>query len=65
MEAEKRTWKCGICKEELVMKKKVFSYLGHNVSHEVLTCPNCGKIIIPEGFAEGKIAEVEQQLEDK
>ena len=47
------------------MKKTVFSYLGHNVSHEVLTCPKCGKIFIAEGLAEGKMAEVEQQLEDK
>lgn len=65
MEAEKRIWKCGICKIELAMGKTVFSYLGHNVSHEVLTCPKCGKIFIPEGLAEGKMAEVEQQLEDK
>lgn len=65
MEAEKRIWKCGICKIELAMKKTVFSYLGHNVSHDVLTCPKCGKIFIPEGLAEGKMAEVEQQLEDK
>ena len=65
MDAEKRIWKCGICKIELVTKKKVFSYLGHNVSHEVLTCPKCGKVFIPEGLAEGKMAEVEQQLEDK
>ena len=65
MEVEKRIWKCGICKTELVMKKTVFSYLGHNVSHEVLTCPKCGKIFIAEGLAEGKMAEVEQQLEDK
>ena len=65
MHAEKRIWKCGICKEELVTKKTVFSYLGHTVSHEALTCPKCGKVFIPEGLAEGKMAEVEEQLEDK
>jgi hypothetical protein len=65
VEAEKRIWKCGICKEALVMKKKVFSYLGHNVSHEALACPKCGQIFISEELAEGKMAEVEQQLEDK
>jgi hypothetical protein len=63
--AEERIWKCGKCNEGLVMKKTVFSYLGHTVAHEVLTCPKCGKIFIPEGLAEGKMAEVEEQLEDK
>ena len=47
------------------MKKTVFSYLGHTVSHEVLTCPKCGKVFIPEELAEGRMAEVEEQLEDK
>jgi predicted nucleic acid-binding Zn-ribbon protein len=65
VESEKRIWKCGTCKEELVMKKTVFSYLGHTVSNEVLTCPKCGRVFIPEELAEGKMAEVEEQLEDK
>ena len=65
MNAEARKWKCGKCKLELVMKKNVFSYLGQTVAHEVLACPKCGKIFIAEGLAEGKMAEVEGQLEDK
>jgi ribosomal protein S27AE len=65
VQAEARTWKCGKCKEELVVKKIVFSYLGHTVSHEVRACPKCGKVFIPEELAEGKMAEVEEQLEDK
>ena len=63
--AKERIWKCGKCKRELVIKKTVFSYLGHTVAHEVLTCPKCGKVFISEELAEGKMAEVEQQLEDK
>jgi hypothetical protein len=62
---EERIWKCGRCNLELVMKKTVFSYLGQTVAHEVLTCPKCGKVFIAEGLAEGKMAEVEEQLEDK
>jgi len=62
---EERHWKCGKCKLELVMKKTVFSYLGQTVAHEVLACPQCGKVFIAEGLAEGKMAEVEGQLEDK
>jgi hypothetical protein len=63
--AEERIWKCGKCNKELVKRKTVFSYLGQTVAHEVLACPNCGKIFISEELAEGKIAEVEEQLEDK
>jgi uncharacterized protein with PIN domain len=63
--ADERTWKCGKCNKKLVMKKMVFSYLEHTVAHEVPTCPECGKVYIPEDLAEGKMAEVEEQLEDK
>jgi DNA-directed RNA polymerase subunit RPC12/RpoP len=63
--AEARIWKCGKCKKELVVKKTVFSYLRQPVAHEVTACPECGKIFISEELAEGKMAEVEEQLEDK
>ena len=65
MDAEERIWKCGKCNEPLVMKKKVFSYLGQTVAHEVPACPRCGKVFVSEQLAEGKMAEVEEQLEDK
>jgi hypothetical protein len=58
-------WKCGKCDRELVMKKTVLAYLGHSVSHEVPTCSKCGKVFIPKELAEGRMAEVEQLLEDK
>jgi ssDNA-binding Zn-finger/Zn-ribbon topoisomerase 1 len=63
--AAKRAWKCGNCQEDLVMKKTVFSYLGQTVAHEAPTCPKCGKVLITEELAEGKMAEVEEQIEDK
>ena len=62
MSAEKRIWKCKKCSQELVVQKKVFSYLGHTVAHEVPVCP---MVFIPEELVEGKMAEVEEQLEDK
>jgi hypothetical protein len=62
---EERIWKCGKCNEALVMKKTVFSYLGHTVAHDVQVCPKCGKIYIPQDLAEGKMAELEEKLEDK
>ncbi len=65
MSAEARIWKCRKCDRELVLKKTVFTYLGHTFSHEVPTCPKCGKVYICEELAEGKMSEVEQVLEDK
>jgi len=65
VETGARVWKCCKCGMELVSKKTVLSYLGHTVAHEVPTCPKCGKVFIPEELAEGRMAEVEQQLEDK
>ena len=60
-----RIWKCGKCNETLVLKKAVFNYLGRDVTHEVEQCPNCGKVFIPMELAEGRMAEVEEQFEDK
>ena len=65
MYSDDRTWICGKCKVPLATKKAVFSYLDHDVSHEVSRCPKCGKVFIPQALAEGKMAEVEQQLEEK
>lgn len=63
--SDDRVWKCGKCNEKLVLKKTVFSYLGREVTHEVSRCPKCGKVFIPMGLAEGRMAEVEEQFEDK
>jgi hypothetical protein len=65
MSAEARVWKCRKCDKELVLKKTVLTYLGHSVSHELPTCPKCGKVYVCEELAEGKMSEVEQVLEDK
>lgn len=60
-----KTWKCGKCSEPLVTKKTSFTYLGRSFTHEVLRCPSCGNVFIPRALAEGRMAEVEQQMEDK
>lgn len=65
MDTEERMWKCGKCGLALAKKKTTFSYLGHKFAHEVLRCPKCGKVFIPKELAEGKMAEVESQLEEK
>jgi uncharacterized C2H2 Zn-finger protein len=63
--AKERAWRCARCDMELAMEKIVFSYLGQTVAHEVPACPRCGKVFIPEELAKGKMAEVEELLEDK
>lgn len=60
-----KTWTCGKCRVPLVVKKTTFNYLGRTFSHEVQRCPQCGNVFIPRELAEGRMAEVEQQLEDK
>ena len=65
MYKDNRAWKCSRCKMPLNKKKTIFSYLGRDVTHEVDRCLNCGKVFIPKELAEGRMAEVEGQLEDK
>lgn len=65
MEGGAQVWKCCRCDQVLVPKKVVLEYLGHTVSHELPTCPSCARVYISEELAEGKMAEVEQLLEDK
>ena len=42
-----------------------FEYLDHGFHTRLLRCPRCGEVFIPEELARGKMAEVEQNLEDK
>ena len=65
MDMAERKWMCGKCQMELQMQKIVFKYLGHSFSHDVMACPKCGKVFIPQELAEGRMAEVEETLEDK
>jgi len=56
---------CHKCQKELEPKRTYFSYLGHTFFTDILKCPECGEVYIPEGLAKGRIAEVEMELEDK
>jgi hypothetical protein len=40
-------------------------YLGHQFTTDLPHCPECGMVLVTEELALGKIAEVEQLLEDK
>lgn len=56
---------CGKCKVALVLGKVTASYLGSEFPIELWKCPGCGKILVPESLATGKMLRVEQALEDK
>ena len=56
---------CCRCNKELVPTQTFFDYLGHNFHTDILRCPECGEVYIPESLVQGRMAEVEQELEDK
>jgi len=56
---------CSRCNAELVLKKTTLKYMGRSFTHEVPRCPKCGKVYVSRELAEGRMAEVEAQLEDK
>jgi len=56
---------CSRCNEELTMANANFSYLKHSFHTEVLRCPKCGQIFIPEQLARVRMREVEATIEDK
>lgn len=56
---------CQKCQKELSPAKVYLSYLGHSFSAEILKCPDCGEVYIPEDLVKCRIAEVEKELEDK
>jgi hypothetical protein len=47
------------------MGKVNLTYLGSMFSVNLLRCPRCSQVFIPEDLAMGKMAEAEQLLEDK
>ena len=57
--------RCCNCDRELEEKKTSFTYLGHEFSYQVLCCPSCGQVFLPEELVDGKITEVETLLEEK
>ena len=56
---------CCRCNKELVPTQTFFDYLGDNFHTDILRCPECGEVYIPESLVKGRMAEVEQELEDK
>jgi hypothetical protein len=58
-------WKCEKCKCDLVSGPVTLKYMGNEFKTDLPKCPVCGLVLISEELALGKMAEVEQILEDK
>jgi uncharacterized Zn finger protein len=56
---------CKKCQQEMVLGKVTVTYLGATFPIELLRCPSCGLVYVPESLATGKMEQVEQSLEDK
>lgn len=58
-------WICDRCGVALEAGKVTVSYLGSSFPLELLRCPRCGLVLVPEALATGKMLQAEQALEDK
>ena len=56
---------CFKCDTQLEQRKTEFEYLGQNFFTELMCCPVCGQVFIPEELVRNKIADVEKLLEEK
>jgi hypothetical protein len=58
-------WECARCDIPLRSGTVKVSYLGTEQPVALWRCPQCGTVLIPEELALGRMAEIEQLLEDK
>ena len=64
-ETAESPWHCAKCDRPLELETIVVCYLKHDFPVNMLKCPTCGFVLVEEELALGKMAEVEQLLEDK
>lgn len=60
-----KTMFCNKCRVPLTFGKTEFQYMGHSFSADVLRCPECGQVFIPEETVKGRMSEVEMVFESK
>lgn len=57
--------RCARCDRDLETASVTIGYLGSAFQVDLLQCPVCRQVFIPEDLALGKMVDVEKQLEDK
>ena len=62
---EDLTWVCRKCNRQLEAGTVTVEYMENQFTTELPMCPVCGFVLVSEILALGKMAEVEQILEDK
>lgn len=65
VQPEDLEWMCRRCNRPLAVGPVTVEYMGNEFTTELPKCPQCGFVLISEALALGKMAEVEQILEDK
>lgn len=58
-------WRCDHCQCDLVVGQVSVAYMNNRFTTDLPYCPTCKTVLITEAVATGKMAEVEQILEDK
>jgi NAD-dependent SIR2 family protein deacetylase len=58
-------WRCERCQCHLVVGQVSVSYMNNGFTTDLPYCPTCKTVLISDAVASGKMAEVEQILEDK
>jgi hypothetical protein len=62
---KKDKWICAKCSCPVEVGPIKAMYLSGNFDVELLRCPVCKNVLVPEDLALGQMLEVEQGLEDK
>ena len=58
-------WRCERCDCDLEVGRVAATYMNNRFTTDLAYCPVCKTVLITEAVATGKMAEVEQILEDK
>ena len=56
---------CDKCNVELDLLPVKLKYLGREFQEKLPCCPKCGMVYISEELATGKMAQLEEELEEK
>jgi hypothetical protein len=65
LQPSEESWICALDQIPLEWGKVRVAYLGSAFPVDMLRCPKCGQVFLPEYLALGKMADVECSLEDK